>query len=123
MASPQQILDDLVQLFHSDRGEPLVRYIAGVSLVKSLTVLVMEKREQLRPIFFRRQSDLLAGFAVDCDLLPGNPAQRHKEAFGEAVEWMRCYFDPLADEGLLLSHASTLAQDQPACGKSSRGLW
>lgn len=52
MASPQQILDDLVQLFHSDRGEPLVRYIAGVSLVKSLTVIVMEKREQLRPIFF-----------------------------------------------------------------------
>jgi hypothetical protein len=122
MASPQQILDDLVELFHADGIDPLVRHMSAVALLKSLTVLDMEKREGLASIFVRRQSDLLAAFAVDCNLLPSSPARRHKEAFGQSIEWMRCFFDPSTDNALLLGHACTLAQDEPVQGTGSRGL-
>ena len=60
MASPQQMLDDLVELFHADGMDPLVRHMSAVALLKSLTVLDLEKREGLASIFVRRQSDLLA---------------------------------------------------------------
>jgi hypothetical protein len=122
MPSPQQILDDLVELFHADEADPLVRHISAVSLVKTLALFDMETREALASIFLRRQSDLLAGFAVDCDLLLSSPAREYKEAFAQSIEWMRCYFDPLTDQALLLSHACTLAQDKPAHGMGSRGL-
>jgi len=122
MASPQQILDDLVELFHADGVDPLVRYTSAVPLLKSLALLDMGRPEGLASLFRRRQSDLLAGFAIDCDLLPGSPTREHRDAFDQSVEWMRCYFDPSTDNALLLSHACTLAQDQPVHGKNSRGL-
>jgi hypothetical protein len=90
MASPQQVLDDLVELFHADRIDALVRHIFPVSLLKRLAPIDVPKREGLDSIFLRRHSDLLAGFAVDYDLFPGNPAGRHKIAFNESVEWIRC---------------------------------
>jgi hypothetical protein len=87
MASPQQVLDDLVELFHADRIDALVRHIFAISPLKRFAPIDMPKREGLDSIFLRRQSDLLAGFAVDYDLFSGNPARRHKIAFNESVEW------------------------------------
>jgi hypothetical protein len=81
MAFPHQILDDLVDLFRADRIDPLVRHISAAALLKSLTVLDMEKREALASIFVRRQSDLLAAFAVGCNLLPSSPARRAQGSF------------------------------------------
>jgi hypothetical protein len=121
-ASPQQTLDDLVELFHARGVDPLVRYTSAVPLLKSLALLDMGRPEGLASLFRRRQSDLLAGFAIDCDLLSGRPTREHRDAFDQSVEWMRCYFDPSTNNALLLSHASTLAQDQPVHGKNSRGL-
>jgi len=122
MASPQQTLDELVELFHADGLDPLVRHISAVPLLKNLALFDSARPVGLASLFRRRQSDLLAGFAVDCDLLPGNTTREHREAFGQSVEWMRCYFDLSADNTLLLSHACTLAQDQPTHAKYSRGL-
>jgi hypothetical protein len=73
MASAQQTLDELVELFHADGLDPFVRHISAVPPLKSLAVFDMGRPEGLASVF--TGGDLLAGFAVECALFPGSPAR------------------------------------------------
>ena len=123
MASPQCILDDLVELFHSDEREPVIRHAVAVTLVQSLSRHEFIRSETLVPLFRKRQSDLLADFAGACDVLPRSSAQEYKAAFGQAIEWMRCYFDSASEDPFLLEQSSTRSRDRQLHSEKVRTSW
>lgn len=123
MASPQRILDDLVELFHSDEREPVIRHAVAVTLVQSLSRHELVRSETLMPLFRKRQSDLLAVFAGACLLLPQSSAEEYKAAFGQSVEWMRCYFDSASEDAFLLGQSYTRSRDRHLHGEKARGSW
>jgi hypothetical protein len=120
IASVQICLDKLVELFHKKEPDTLDDYAEAVALLKSLTVKEEHRSDELHQILERKVSDLLTPFAARLGALPGRDSGQYEDAFRVSLEWVRCYYDPLMDQQVLLEESETLAMPrQPPSPKRS----
>jgi hypothetical protein len=110
--SVNALLDRLVELYYDREQNALVTHSEAVAILRDLLTRAGDSPPELVNILQRKTSDLLAPFGARCGALPNDGGDKYERAFGHAIEWIRCYFDPQTDRHLLLQESATLALDQ-----------